>query len=384
MTSNFLSFVLVFSFLNVVLGDLHRLFVGNLAAPSSIHLLVFDDDALTLNKTATIKASDPHYWITFDQNKQNIYGVSGLSTRIASYSVHLNQNTNPNSTLRLDRVLNYTGNCFNKSSAFVIQSPKSPNAVYASQWPGPAACGSSFKTLGNGTLSSVLETWKYSNDSGIHGLAFGPNGDRLYSADLSGDRVWTHSVGNDGKVAVVGTLQVPSAGMHPRHLVAHSGGQYLYVVFEAGNALIEYSLDEDTETAKAQVNSYSLIPTGANTTKYWSAEVMLSSTEKYLWATTRPQTKTNLTGLISCFELNDSGAIQKKLFSVPITDANTNAVAISPAPFDDQWAALADQGYVQIWQLKNGTGRYANTTGAPVATVKIPDGGCCANAIWYD
>ena len=56
----------VFALVNVALGDLHRLFVGNLAAPSSIHLLVFDDDALTLNKTATIKALDPHSWITFD------------------------------------------------------------------------------------------------------------------------------------------------------------------------------------------------------------------------------------------------------------------------------------------------------------------------------
>jgi hypothetical protein len=57
---------LVVTYLNVALADLHRLFVGNLQAPSSIHLLTFDDDALTLVKTATMKAANPHSWITFD------------------------------------------------------------------------------------------------------------------------------------------------------------------------------------------------------------------------------------------------------------------------------------------------------------------------------
>lgn len=133
--------------------------------------------------------------------------------------------------------------------------------MYTSQWPGPDACGSSFKVLPNGTLSGVLETWKYSDTSGVHGLAFGAEGNQLYSADLSGDKVWTHAVGNDGKVSPAAQLPIP-AGMHPRHLVAHSAGGYLYVVLEAGNAVVEYSLDEDTAAAKTQVNSYSVIPAG--------------------------------------------------------------------------------------------------------------------------
>jgi carboxy-cis,cis-muconate cyclase len=113
---------------------------------------------------------------------------------------------------------------------------------------------------------------------------------------------------------------------------------------------------------------------------------MLSSTEKCLWATARAEAKTNLTGWISCFELNDSGAISKRLFMVPTTTTNGIANAVTPAPFDDQWVALADNptGYVQIWQLKTGSGRYTNSTAVRVARVDIPDGGCCANAIWYD
>ena len=107
-----------------------------------------------------------------------------------------------------------------------------------------------------------METWKYSNNSGVHGLAFGAEGDRLYSADLSGDGVWTHSIGTDGKVAAVGTLAMNRTGLHPRHIAAHSAGQRVYVVLEAGNAVIEYFLNEDTQAVETQVNSYSLIPAG--------------------------------------------------------------------------------------------------------------------------
>jgi hypothetical protein len=83
---------------------------------------------------------------------------------------------------------------------------KTPNAVYTSQWPDPAACGSSLKVLSNGTLSGVLETWKYSNKSRVQGLAFGAQGKNLHSADLSGDGGWTHEMGSDGEVPAVATL----------------------------------------------------------------------------------------------------------------------------------------------------------------------------------
>lgn len=66
MASNWSIFVLLIALINVVVGDLHHLFVGNLQVPASIHVLVFDDEALTLNKTATIKAANSHAWITFD------------------------------------------------------------------------------------------------------------------------------------------------------------------------------------------------------------------------------------------------------------------------------------------------------------------------------
>jgi carboxy-cis,cis-muconate cyclase len=122
---------------------------------------------------------------------------------------------------------------------------------------------------------------------------------------------------------------------------------------------------------------------GQDTKNYWSVEPMLSSTKQYLWATARAEAKTNLTGYISCFLLDADGAILQRLFMIPTTTVNGIANAVAPAPFSDEWMALADNptGYVQIWRLGDkGNG----TTAVPVARVDIKDGGCCANAIWYD
>lgn len=118
---------------------------------------------------------------------------------------------------------------------------------------------------------------------------------------------------------------------------------------------------------------------------YWSAEVMLSTSSHYLFATARAEQKTNRTGYISCFELDGDGAISQQLFMVPTTTINGIANAVSPAPFDDRWFALTDvgQGYVQIWRIDEVQGEEV-LTASMVAQVDIKDGGCCANVIWYD
>jgi carboxy-cis,cis-muconate cyclase len=157
------------------------------------------------------------------------------------------------------------GNCTGKDSAFVLQSSSSPHAVYTAQWPGPDSCGMATSVLRNGTLSDVIQTWKYGTKSGVHGLSLGAAATNLYSADLSGDGVWTHSVDSDGKVSEVSTYHMPRTGMHPRHLAAHPSGSYLYVVMEAGNSLVVCSLDGETGAPNNETASYSLIPEGSLT-----------------------------------------------------------------------------------------------------------------------
>jgi hypothetical protein len=49
-----------------------------------------------------------------------------------------------------------------------------------------------------------------------------------------------------------------------------------------------------------------------------------------------------LTGYISCFQLDDIGAIQKRLFKAPTTTTNGIANSVTLAPLSDEWMALAD------------------------------------------
>jgi carboxy-cis,cis-muconate cyclase len=78
-----------------------------------------------------------------------------------------------------------------------------------------------------------------------------------------------------------------------------------------------------------------MIHIGANVTQFWSAEAMISASNKYLWASTRAQVNTNRTGYISCFELDRNGHIRKQLFMVPTTTIGDIANQVSPDPFSD-------------------------------------------------
>lgn len=115
-----------------------------------------------------------------------------------------------------------------------------------------------------GTLKDVADSWFYENASAVHGMALSQRGDQqlLYSADWGEDTLWTHRIDNaTGNVQEVGSLTMPTAGIHPRHLTVHPNGTYVYVVMEAGNELVQFSLGEKYGNAVEDTASYSLIPT---------------------------------------------------------------------------------------------------------------------------
>ena len=280
--------------------------------------------------------------------------------------------------------------------------PTAPHYAFSGSWPSPRACGMSFSVDPDGTLSEVLDSWSYANASGIHGLALSPpataaatpNEQLVYSADLNGDAIWTHSINLTTGLARPSS-QFPMAypGMHPRHLAAHPSGRYLYAVMEADNSVAQYSLSPTAAgNITAETLRHMLIPTDTNSTDFWSAEVMLSPSARYLWATARAKTN-QTTGFISVFSLAEDGAILRRMFRVPTTTLGGWANAIAPAPWSDEYAVMTDYplGYVQVWKLEGGRertedggGRVREYTGAkPVARVDVGDGGCCANAIWY-
>lgn len=294
------------------------------------------------------------------------------------------------------------------------------NIAFTASWPaGRDACGVALD-LGRGGNGTVLATWAYTSGSGIHGMAAhetktSPPELRLYSADLGADAIWTHRIlgvgdGADAiSVAQGGKLSMNEAGsgqqMHPRHLAVHPAGTVLYAVMEAGNSLVSFSLSgEGLPTLDAGGSkAWTLLPdslfltvplqgallltisfaTGANSALYWSADLSISPSSRYLWATARAQSGTarvqNYTGALSVFELDSAGTVVERLLTVPTSSrggSTSNAIAV--APWSDEFAILTDVpgGYVEVWRLKS-----SERDARPVARVEIGRG-CCANGIW--
>lgn len=361
---------------------------------------------------------------TINEERENGYGdEDGVGT------------TPTNVTLTFRTSVAAAGACLNRTAAFVLPHPLFAR-VYTASWPGAEACAMALSTTTTpadgsgkgGVLEEVVQSWHYDNKyaSGrIAGLALDPEGMTIYSADLDGEALWAHAISPDGTGRVVGLrgrydlLQpseqqghdqdqqgrqgeraelVPPQG--PRHLVVHPNGRVLYVVMEAANVVAAYSLDEATRLPLAGISRHSLLPEGADLVNYRGAEAVLSfpsssdgkAMPKYLWAAAAPshnatERDPQAGGFISVFGLAaDTGEVSgAPLFRVP-TMTRTNAIA--PAPWSEDWAAVADAGtgYIEMWHIEE-TQSDDNTTtktARGVARVDIPDGGCCGNVIWYD
>jgi carboxy-cis,cis-muconate cyclase len=231
-----------------------------------------------------------------------------------------------------------------------------------------------------GVLEAVIQNYTYFNSSGVHGTALSPDSGFLYSADDTGNTLWTHSIDPaTGKVALVTNLTAPTTGADPRHVAVHPNGDYVYVVLEGSSQLAQYAVDESTGIPSLSGELYPLLKDGENATAFWADEVAVSSSGSYLWATNRRRTGSG-SGYISAFGLDESGAILKQNFLLPTTTNGGAANSVAPSPFSDRFVALTDSsvGFVEIWELTTN-----GTSASVVAHLDLADGGCCANAVWY-
>ncbi|KAK1831958.1 Lactonase, 7-bladed beta-propeller-domain-containing protein [Podospora conica] len=381
-----------FFFISIALAAKHQLFVGNLYWPPTLHAVEFDDVTHEFRKLASQPVAAPHSWLALSHDKKSLYGTSINATSISSYRV-----TSP-STVELVRTINATGNCFNTTSAFIQGTVVPPYTVISASWPGPLwpaprGCGMSFAIdAEDSSLTEVLDTWAYTNNSSPHGIDIREveGNTVVYATDLSADGVWAHSIDKPTGRAATLFHEQTEAKSHPRHLRIHPGGKYLYVLLESANAIIEYRVNEKTGVIVNQTSRWSLLPEERRDENkdYWSAEVMLSKSSRYLWATARAQSNTTFVGYINAFLLDNEGRIAKTMFRVPTTTGGGTANAISPAEFSDEYAVMTNlpRGYVEMFKMegpKQGKHGLEYTTARPVGKVDINDGGCCANAVWY-
>ncbi|KAJ5964107.1 uncharacterized protein N7479_003983 [Penicillium vulpinum] len=273
-------------------------------------------------------------------------------------------------------LLNYPG--IDSQAIFVQSLPVSPYTVYGVTFGGNRSCGNVMSVDHEGSLSRIIQSFDYQIGSGVHGLTIGPNHDVLYSADDSGNSLWAHSINSDtGQVEFLDRIAAPNYGSDPRHITVHPKGKFAYVVFEGTNKLVLYRIDPKDKTL-ASAKSFPLIPPGYPNSEYWSDEVRLSYSNSYIWATSRSH-RSSYPGYISAFSISETGDILSQLFLTPTTTSGGMANAVAPSTSSDEFVAITDseKGLIQIWRF---TGRRTEV----VATLDLRDGGCCANAFWYD
>jgi len=121
---------------------------------------------------------------------------------------------------------------------------------------------------------------------------------------------------------------------------------------------------------------------------YTAADIMLSPSGRYLWATSRARGDGSITGYIACFLLDDAGAVLKEMLMVPTASFGSISNAITTAPWSDEYVLLTDVpgGYVEVWKMdgKEETELGVEYTVAkPIARVDIGRS-CCANALWVN
>lgn len=261
-----------------------------------------------------------------------------------------------------------------------MADPNPPYSVYGAFFGSNAGCGTVFSVDETGQLEAAIQNYTYFNSSAVHGTAFSPDSRFLYSADDSGNTLWTHSIDQGtGEVTLVANLTAPSSGAHPRHAAVHPNGKYIYVVLEGSSQIAQYSVDEDTGIPSFHNITYPLLLPGEDAKNYWADEVALSPSSNYLWATNRGR-NTNTTGYISAFTLDADGNILEQKFLIPTTSSGGAANSVAPSPFGNKFVALTDSslGFVEIWELDDDA-----STAKAVAHLDLNDGGCCANAVWY-
>ena len=125
-----------------------------------------------------------------------------------------------------------------------------------------AGYGNVFSIDDKGKLDKNIQNYEYSEKSAIHGMVFDPAETYLYSADMWADKIWTHKKDADGKLTLVGRVDAPQSGDHPRWVELHPSGHYLYALMEAGNRLGVYVIDEHTHLPVFTHTSYPLVPPG--------------------------------------------------------------------------------------------------------------------------
>lgn len=357
---------------------LHHLMVGTWTPPGAIFTFQFNDEELTLKliKRTAIPENEPISWMTFDHAKKHIYGAA--MKKWSSFAVKSPTEITHQASHPMEHEPQASSPDTNTRAIFVLAAKQPPFNVYGNPFYDHAGFGNVFSVNQDGALEKCVQNYEYGPKTGIHGMVFDPTETYLYSADLRGNKVWTHKKDAQGQLTLVHCVEAPDPGDHPRWVALYQN--YLYVLMEARNRLAVYVIDEQTHIPVFTHITYPLIPPGIPNSKtmYRSDVVFLSHSKKYLFATSRANAY-NLTGYIAAFKLGPAGNIERQICLNPTPTSGGHSNAVSPCDWSDEWLALTDDqdGWIEIY-------RWKDEFLARVAHCDVKEPGFGMNAIWYD
>ncbi|KAK7564100.1 carboxy-cis,cis-muconate cyclase [Phyllosticta citricarpa] len=359
----------------------HHLMVGTWTRPGAIFTFEFDDDALTLKllKRSEIPHHEPISWMTFSHDRKQIYGASMKTW--SSYTVKSPTEIVQSASHPIAGHPLAANNETNTRAIFVLAAQKPPYNVYGNPFYDYAGFGNVFSVNEEGALKENVQNYEYEPKTGIHGMVFDPTETYLYSADLRANKIWTHKKDpQTGQLTLVGSLDAPDPGDHPRWVEMHPSGNYLYALMEAGNNVAEYVIDQQTHLPVFTRRTWPLIPPGLkyNIKNFRGDVVFLTQSANTLFATTRSNT-IGVPGYISAFSLSKNGHIERQLLLNPTSSSGGHSNAVAPCPWTDEYLAITDDtvGFIEIYRWTEGwLGR--------VARCEVTEPGFGMNAIWYD
>ncbi|KAK8245356.1 carboxy-cis,cis-muconate cyclase [Phyllosticta capitalensis] len=359
----------------------HHLMVGTWTRPGAIFTFQFDDEALTLKliKRSEIPHHEPISWMTFSHDRKQIYGASMKTW--SSYAVKSPTDIVQSASHPIAGHPLAANNDTNTRAIFVLAAQKPPYNVYGNPFYDYAGYGNVFSVKDDGALKENCQNYEYEPKTGIHGMVFDPTETYLYSADLRANKIWTHKKdAQTGQLTLVGSLDAPDPGDHPRWVEMHPSGNYLYALMEAGNNVAEYVIDPQTHLPVFTHRTWPLIPPGLkyNIKNYRGDVVFLSQSGDTLFATTRSNT-IGVPGYISAFSLSKNGHVERQLLLNPTSSSGGHSNAVAPCPWTDEYLAITDDtvGFIEIYRWTEGwLGR--------VARCEVTEPGFGMNAIWYD
>lgn len=226
----------------------HHFFVGSYGTPS-IYGLEFDNVANSLSVTKNNTTRKENEWLALSHDAKTLYssGADGWS----SFPVTSNTTLGAQSPSTPG-----SGNCGAWNGVYVMASRKAPYPLY-----GSLNCANWVSTGPEGEVGKATAL-PYNEVSVIYGMATDPTYSYLYSSDWRNGKIWTHKVGSDGSLTLVGFTESPSNASAPRTLQVHPSGKSMYVILEAWNAMALYFINETTHMPYYTNALYPLVPPG--------------------------------------------------------------------------------------------------------------------------